>query len=470
MDLRKAFLLLTAALLTGTARPSHADGVDNYLKAQMAARHIPGLSVAVVQDGKVVKTAAYGVSDVNAKTPVTLDTRFILGSCTKPFTAVAVLQLMEAGKVDLDAPISRYLDGLPSAWNRVTVRELMTHTSGLPNYRLFLDYAYLSDPKYSRPGSVIALLADKPLDFPPGTKYEYSNSNYHLLAQIVEKVSGQTYEEFLQTHQFGAAGMTATRLATLPALLPSQAVGYEWDGKRYRLNMTFLPRALDYGDDGLVSTAGDLAKWMTALSTGQLVSEATLKQMITPGRLPDSTPTTYGLGLVIVPYKGQALATHSGATPGYSSTLAFFVSSRLAVIVLCNLFDEADLGLTEPLALGAAKQFLPAAPIAAVIPDTDPAATRLLRRTLLGISAGKVDVDTLTPEMGRVMDKSAVTQLGHALAPLGPLKTLFLLSRTEQGSLKVYRYRAVYGATATMVQIWLTPGGKIAGWLGPQLE
>ena len=242
------------------------------------------------------------------------------------------------------------------------MRELLTHTSGLPNYRQFLDYAKLSDPKYNQSGSVIALLSDKPLDFAPGTKYEYSNSNYHLLAQLVEKVSGQSYENFLQSRQFQAAGMTATRLATLPALLPNQAVGYGWDGKKLRPNTIFLPRALDYGDDGLVSTAGDLAKWTTALSTGQLISEATLKQMITPGRLPDSTPTSYGLGLIVAPYKGQTLATHSGATPGYSSTIAYLVDSHLAVAVLCNVWNETDLGLTQPLALEVANQFLPLRP------------------------------------------------------------------------------------------------------------
>ncbi len=458
--------LLTATLLAGPARLAHADSVDDYLKAQMAARHIPGLSVAVVQDGQVVKTAAYGVSDVSAKTPATLDTRFILGSCTKPFTAVAVLQLVEAGKVSLDAPIARYLDGLPAAWSAITVRELMTHTSGLPNYRQFLNYAKLSDPKYHQSGSVVALLADKPLDFPPGTKYEYSNTNYHLLAQIIEKVSGQTYEEFLSSHQFQAAGMTAPRLAALPALLPSQAAGYNWDGKRRRLNTIFLPRALDYGDDGLVSTAGDLAKWMTALSTGQLVSETTLKQMITPGRLPDSTPTTYGLGLIIVLYKGQVLATHSGATPGYASTLAFFVDSRLSVVVLCNLWDQTDSGLTQTLMLGVAKPYLPAAPVLAAIPDSDPQIAALLRKVSAQIAAGKLDHSLFAPAFRAALTPAAVNPAHDLLAPLGPLSSLALLRRGADG---IATYRALYGTTAVDWQIAVDKDRKIT-LLRPMLE
>ena len=435
---------LAAALLIGLGKTAHADGIDDYLKAQMAARHIPALSVAVVQDGRVVKTAAYGVSDINAKTSATPNTRFILGSCTKPFTAVAVLQLMEAGKVNLDAPIARYLDGLPAAWHAITVRELLTHTSGLPNYRLFVNYAKLSDPKYNRSGSVVALLADKPPDFAPGTKYEYSNSNYHLLAQLVEKVSGRTYGDFLAAYQFKAAGMTATRLATLPALLPSQAVGYNWDGKRRRSNTIFLPRALDYGDDGLVSTAGDVAKWATALSTGQLVSEATLKQMITPGTPTDGSASSYGLGLIVVPYKGQTLATHSGATPGYSSTLAYFVDSRLSVVVLCNLFNEADLSMTEPLALGVAKQYLPAAPAPDAIPDTEPQVAALLRKVSAQLAARKLDRSLFTPAFQAALTPAAVNPAQDLLAPLGPLSSLTLLRRDADGTAA---YRAVYGTT-----------------------
>ena len=459
-------MFLAATLLAGSARLAHADGMDDYLKAQMAARHIPGLSVAVVQDGKVVKTAAYGVSDVKTKTPATLDTRYILGSCTKPFTAVAVLQLKEAGKVDLDAPISRYLDGLPVAWSAITVRELLTHTSGLPNYRKFVDFGKLSDPKYNQPGSVVALLADKPLDFAPGTKYEYSNSNYHLLGQLIEKVSGQTYGEYLATHQFQAAGMTATRLATLPALLPGQATGYNWNGKKLLPNTTFLPHALDYGDDGLVSTAGDLAKWTTALSAGQLISEATLKQMIAPGRLPDSTPTIYGLGLVIVPYHGQVLAWHDGATPGYSSAINYLVDSHLAIVVLCNLFDEVNPDVTELLALGAMKQSLPPVPVEAAVPETDPETAALLKKVSAQLAGRKLDRSLFTPAFRAALTPAAVDPAQNLVAPLGPMTSLTLLRRTPDG---LAVYRALYGTVTVDWQIGVDKDHKI-NLLIPQPE
>ena len=467
-----AALLLTAAVLIGMKglnSPARADGVDDYLKAQMAAQHIPGLSAAVVQDGQVIKTAAYGLSDVEAKTPATLTTLYGLGSCTKPFTAVAVLQLREAGKVDLDAPVSRYLTGLPAAWSTITVRQLLTHTSGLPNYRPLLDLSKLSDPKYAQPDAVEAILKSKPLDFPPGTRYEYSNTNYHLLGQLVEKVSGLRYGDYLAKYEFQAAGMTETRLADLPRRFPNQAVGYNWDGKKRLPNAVFLPPTLDFGDSGLLSTAGDLAKWTTALAAGQLVGPDTLKQMLTPATLPDGTLTTYGLGLVIRPYKGQTLVGHSGEVPGYSTTIDYFVGSKLAVILQCNLLNAQNLSFLDLMAFQVAKRYLPAAPEEAAAPDTHPDVTRLLRRTLTDLAAGKVDPKTLTPQMQAVLTPETIAQTNQNLAALGKLTALSFLSRTAQNGLQVYRYRALYGAAPVLVDMALTQDGKIAG-LRPQPE
>lgn len=435
-----ARMLTVVTLLAGLGKAAFAEGVDDYLKAQMVARHIPGLSVAVVQDGKVVKTAAYGVSNVEANTPATVNTLYGLGSCTKPFTAVAVLQLMETGKVDLDAPVSRYLTGLPAAWSRVTVRQLLTHTSGLPNYREFVDYSKLSDPKYHQTGSVVALLAGKPLRFIPSTKAEYSNTNYHLLGQLVEKVSGQTYAAYLASHQFQAAGITETHFAALPTLLRNQASGYEWDGKKRLPNTVFLPAALDFGDDGLLSTAGDLAKWTTALASGQLVGVTTLKQMISPQALPDGTPSAYGLGLIVGRYYGQSIAGHSGATPGYSSTIDYFVDSRLAVVVLCNLYDGTP--LTDRMALGVAGQYLPAEPS---IADTDPQTAALLKRVSAQIAAGTLDKSLFAPAFQALLPPAAVDPAHALLAPLGPLTSLVLLRRDADG---LASYRAVYGTAS----------------------
>ena len=459
----KQLRLTALALLMCLNSPARADDVDAYLQAQMAAHHVPGLSVAVVQDGKVVKTAAYGLSDAEAKTPATVNTVYGLGSCTKPFTAVAVLQLVEAGKITLDAPVSRYLDGLPPAWSAITVRRLLTHTSGLPNYRRFLNFKRLSEPKYRQPGMVVSLLARKKLDFPPGTRYEYSNTNYHLLGQLIEKVSGQTYGAFLSAHQFQPAGMTAMRLSDPSATAPNEAVGYDWDGKKRLPNAVLFPAQLDTGDSGLLSTPGDLAKWTEALSSGLLLKPEMLRLMVTPGTLTDGTPITYGLGWVISNWRGHPLVGHSGAVPGYSSSILRFPDRRLTVILLCNLYDTEGAPLTDSMALQVAKFYLPKAPEEAAAPDTEPQVTRLLRRTLTDIAAGKIASDTLTPKMRSVLTPETITQTNQSLASLGALGTLSFLTRRDQNGLKTYRYRALYGTTPVIVQLALTQDGKIAG-------
>ncbi|MGI4789484.1 MAG: serine hydrolase domain-containing protein [Janthinobacterium lividum] len=464
MSLRLMALALPAmALLIGLTWSARADSTDDYLKAQMTAHYIPGLSVAVVQDGKVVKSAAYGLSDVAAKTPATVDTVYGLGSCSKPITAVAVMQLVEAGKISLDAPVSRYLDGLPTAWSGITVRQLLTHTSGLPNYRKFLKLDQLSSPRYKMPDAVVSLLTHVTLDFPPGTKYEYSNTNYHLLGQLIEKVSGQTYSAYLASYQFQPAGMTETRLSDAPTTAPNQATGYNWDGKTRLPNALIFPPNLDGGDSGLLSTAPDLAKWVNALSSALLLTPETLRQMMTPGTLTDGTPVNYGLGLVVSEWNGHPLVGHSGSVPGYSSSIFYFPDSHLAVILLCNLFDTDGTPLTDLMALEVAKQYLPAVPAEAAAPDTEPEVTRLLRRTLIDIASGKVSADTLTPEMHSVLTPETIAQANRSLAPLGAIGTISFLTRTDGNGLRLYRYRVFYGTTPVIVLIALTPGGKIAG-------
>ncbi len=456
-------ILPTLLLLAGLGQSAWADAVDDYLNAQRTAKHIPGLSVVVVLDGTVVKSVAYGVSDTDARTPVTFDTVYALGSCTKPVTAVAVLQLVEAGKVDLDAPASRYLDTLPAAWKAITVRQLLTHTSGLPNYRALVDVKKLSDPKYTLPSAVETLLAKTKLDFPPGTKYEYSNTNYHVLGELIEKVSGQTYGAYLVSHQFQAAGMMHTTLADPTRTAPNLAAGYNWDGKVVAKNTVVFPSRLDFGDTGLLSTVNDMAKWTVALASGNLLAPTTLLQMIAPGTLTNGTPITYGLGLVVTDYRGQTLVGHSGAVPGYSSSVFYFRDSKLAAVVLCNLYDTDGTPLTDLLALGVAKSYLPAAPEEVAAPDTEPEVTALLRRTLAGVDSGKVDPKTLTPEMRSALTPDAVAQTRRSLAAAGPLTTLRFLSRTASGGIKLYRYRSIYGTTPFMAQFALTADGKIAG-------
>ena len=451
---------LVMGLLGATVGATQADSVDDYLKTEMAYRHLPGLSVAVVQNGNLVKSAGYGFADIASKTAATPTTAYGLGSCTKPITALAVLKLVEAGKVGLDEPILTYLSGLPPAWKGITVRQLLTHVSGLPNYRLRLDLNHLAD--YTRPDSVRKLVADAPLDFAPGTRYEYSNTNYHLLAEIVEKVSGQSYSDFVQSQIFQPSGLTGKAA--------SPATGYLLhDGTNVRNPLRF-PAAINTGDSGLVMTAPDLAATCAALDAGRLLRSDTIREMETAGTLADGTRTTYGQGWVVGVWKGHRLIGHSGAEPGYSSTIYRLPDDKLTIVLLTNTYDGTP--LTDSMALGVAKIILPdAAKEDTAIPDTEPEVTTLLKQVLADLAAGKADPSHFTPAMNAALTPAVIAQTNGNLSPLGALDlhSLVLLKRTEEGGLRAYRYRVRYGDTAVIWLMHVTSADKIAGLI-PQAE
>ena len=446
---------------------ARADSVDDYLKAEMAKRHIPGLSVAVVQDSKIVKEQGYGLADLKGK-PAGPDTVYGLGSCTKPVTAVAVMRLVEAGKVRLDDPAARYVPGLPAAWEAITVRQLLTHTSGLSNYRLSINYRRLAS--YTAPDSALKLVGHKSLDFAPGTRYEYSNTNYHLLGQLIESVSGQPYARFLDAQLFQPAGMTATRLAAPPAAVPGLATGYLLQHGANVPNPLIFPAAINSGDSGLLSTAPDLARWCLALDAGRLLAPAMLKQMETPGTLADGTPITYGLGWIIGTWNGHRQIAHSGAEPGYSSSIFRYPDDRLAVVLLSNTYDGT--GLTDQMAQKVARLYLPASQAPSVpLPDAEPQVTRMLRQVLTDLAAGKADASHFTPAMNALLTPALIEQTNQNLAAVGAFKpeTLALTGRTDENGLRVYHYRASYGDEREVWTVHLTSEGKIAG-LVPQQE
>ena len=340
MHLRQTAMLLAATLLTGPVRLAHADGVDDYLKAQMAARHIPGLSVAVVQDGRVVKSQGYGLADMKAKTAATPETVYEIGSLTKQFTAAAILRLREQKKIGIDDNISLHLNGLPAAWKVITVRELLNQTSGLPNYRDGLNYRKGGTAKDYTAAQVIALAAAKPLRFAPGTQFEYSNTNYHLLGMIVEKVSGQSYGDYLQKTFFSPLGMTRTRMAQPGSRVPDQAKGTLGNGTEVKASPFVFSPTINFGDDGILSSVTDLSKWNAALSGPTLLSADSKTLLWTPPLLPDGVKTEYASAWFSAPVQNHALLWHNGATlGGFTGAMFRFSDDRLTLIVLTNLLD-----------------------------------------------------------------------------------------------------------------------------------
>jgi CubicO group peptidase (beta-lactamase class C family) len=327
-------LLVVAAALVLPAAHARADAVDDLLSAEIQKQHLPGISVAVVRDGQIIKTAACGFADLELGVPATPRTVFQIQSITKTFTSAAILLLADEGKLSLDDPIAKYLEGTPASWTNITIRHLLTHTSGIkdfinaPTRSLRLDVSE---------EDVLEATAPRPLNFQPGERYAYSNTNYHLLAMIIRKLTGKWYGDFLRERIFVPLGMTNTRPVSLSAIIPNRASGYFWTGQAYRKGAFIAESILSYGGGGILSTAPDMALWAQALMSGKLLKPEALTQAWTPARLKDGATAGYGLGWGLGRVEGHREMQHSGAhATGFSSFLAIYPDDRLAVVVLLN--------------------------------------------------------------------------------------------------------------------------------------
>jgi CubicO group peptidase (beta-lactamase class C family) len=336
------------------SNPTQADAVDDYVKVKLTKAHIPGLSLAVVKEGKVIKSKGYGYANLELNVPTTPNTVYQIGSLTKQFTAVAIMLLVQENKIGLDDKISKYLKDISPAWQEITVRQLLTHTSGLAmDGILTTDKTFFAD--YTEE-EMLKSAAALPVVSAPREQFSYSNLGYNLLAMMIEKVSGKTYAEFVKERLFQPLGMTATRVNDKTAIIPNRAQGYLWIGGDLRLCEQLSPTRY-MGSASLLSTALDLAKWDAALSTRAFLTDASRKAMWTPAVLKTGKPTDYGFGWFISSVKKHTNINHNGAINGFLANISRFVDDNLTVIVLAN---QSGLASTEKIATDVARLYIPA--------------------------------------------------------------------------------------------------------------
>jgi CubicO group peptidase (beta-lactamase class C family) len=459
---RRAIALLSWAFLIGLdsqAPRAHADTVDDYAKAEIHKRHIPGLSLAVLHNGQVVKVGAYGLANLELNIPTTPQTVFQIQSITKTFTSAAILLLMEEAKLSLEDPVKKHIEGTPDAWKDITLRHLLTHTSGIKDF--------INEPTASlqldvTEEEVLKATAPRPLNFTPGEKWAYSNTNYHLLAMILRKLTGNGYGDFLRERIFTPLGMTDTRVVSLSAIIPNRASGYHWTDGGF-CNGSFVAESiLAYGGGGIVSTASDMAKWAAAFESEKLLKQATIAQAWTPGKLKDGTTTSYGLGWGIGSVEGHREIGHGGGhMTGFTSHLSLYPDDKLAVVVLTNSTSANPSRIARHVAGIYVPTLAPRPP--QPIEDEEPNVTALLRDCLIRAPDWKLDQEKFTPELWKAAaEKRSFLQL--LAKGLGQLKTLHLLSRTESGGLPTYHYRATFANGAFSITMSLTKDGKIAGF------
>jgi CubicO group peptidase (beta-lactamase class C family) len=326
--------LTPVALAVFLAAPlfAQADRTDIFIKDEMQRQNIPGLSLAVLKDGKVLKSAGYGVANRDPRTPATPETIYKIASVSKQFIATGIMLLVQEGKVGLNDPARKYLDRAPDEWQAITLRHLLTHTSGLVRDAPGFDQA-----KVQLDIEVIKTAYRTPLRFTPGDKWEYSNLGYFILAEVIRKVTNRHWAEFLGEKVFKPAGMTMTYTTNTGVNLPTRAVGYS-DNNRLLVAPNF--RALR-PSGAFLSTVVDLAKWDAALYTDAILTESSRRQMWAPVKLNNGTTHPYGFGWELISFRDRRLVYHSGGLSGFRAQFARFVDDKVTIIVLMNL-DDVD--------------------------------------------------------------------------------------------------------------------------------
>jgi D-alanyl-D-alanine carboxypeptidase len=438
-----------------------ADDVDVYIEARMREMHIPGLALAVVRDGRTVRTDSYGLANAELKVAVTRETVFEIGSITKQFTAAAIMMLAEEGRVGLDDKISKYLAGVPAEWGAVTIRHLLNHSSGIQNY-LLLPGLFDATARPGQSHDDIARLFFarlQRLEFQPGETWAYSNTGYLLLGNVIEKASGKTYWEFLEERIFKPLAMKASRSSEPAAVIGGRAAGYEWTGNSFRNRPALTENA--YGAGSIVSTAGDMAKWESALYGERLLKASSLNQMWTPAKTASGAlaPFNYGFGWFVDTYHGHRVVAHTGGTPGFSSAIYRFVDDKLTVIVLTNHGDR----VIDHLAIDVAGMYVPglARPKGARS-DPAPGISQMLKKALSGLCTGQADPAAFTAEMRLFLQTAMGRELWPWVCADGEIRSFTLSEMEGTGDPRTLRYQAVLGNVTRWFSFTVTADGKIA--------
>ena len=323
--------LLLLLSITCFAQDGVSTKIDDYIRGEMQTQQIPGVSLAVIKNGEIVIARGYGLANIEHQVAVKPETIFQSGSMGKQFTATAVMMLVEEGKLSLDDKITKFFPDGPEAWRNITVRHLLTHTSGMGDYPDDFDLRrdYTEDEMVQRIKTI-------PLAFQPGEKWSYSNLAYVMLGVLIHKVSGKFYGDFLQERVFKPLGMTTARVISEADIVPNRAAGYRIIKGELKNQDWVSPTLNTTADGALYLTVYDMAKWDAALYTEKLLSRSSLEQMWTAVKLNDGKTFPYGFGWGLGEVRGHHIIEHGGAWQGFKSQISRYVDDKLTVVVFAN--------------------------------------------------------------------------------------------------------------------------------------
>ena len=331
-----------------TAQTTNEAAIDQLLSTFKADG--PGAAVLVAQKGKIIYQKAVGMADIELGVPLRTDHVFRIGSVSKQFTAMAILQLMEQGKLSLEDDITKFIPDYPTTGKHITVEHLLTHTSGIKSYTDMKEWDDMTRRKDFTPGELVDYFKNQPMDFEPGTKWQYNNSGYILLGFIIEKVSGITYQEYIIKNMFQPLGMTHSYYGDVKPLIKNRANGYsQSDVSGTYANAEYLSMTQPYAAGSLLSTVEDLYTWTKALHNGKVVKSESFKKAITPYILPSGSNTHYGYGLSTGNLLGVTTIEHSGGINGFLSNLVYVPGDDVCVAILTNCDGEPPSGLADKI-------------------------------------------------------------------------------------------------------------------------
>jgi D-alanyl-D-alanine carboxypeptidase len=446
------FVFFACAMLRLAAQAPLEPVLDRKIPAALAAAGAPSVSVGIIRNGRLEYARAFGRADLAKNRPATADTRYAVGSISKQFTAAALLLEQEQGKLSLDDKVSKYYPELTRA-EEVTIRHLLSHTSGYEDFAP-QDYFIPEWSKPTTPDEILNRWAKKPLNFDPGTEWQYSNTNYVLAGRILEQVSGQELLPFLQEHFFTPLGMASAGDCEIKN--PADATAYT----RYALGpprqVAREGRGWYFAAGELCMTASDLVKWDIAFLNKRVLSTKSYEEFTREMKLKNGKPTHYALGLSVGEFHGTSLIAHTGEVSGFLAANSLLPAKNAGVVVLSN---EDGVNLIGPLS-----QMLRGMLVDPPNSDAEKQ-DRQIRGILEGLQQGRIDRALFTANADAYFTGIALDDYRNSLAPLGPLQLLTRQVEEHRGGMTYLNFRAHFQKNSVIVSIYVTPDGHFEQFL-----
>jgi CubicO group peptidase (beta-lactamase class C family) len=448
----------------------HLASIDDFVNHEMARQRIPGLELGIYSRGRILLAKGYGLASVELNVPVKPETLMQSGSVGKQFVSAAIMMLVEEGKISLDGSITKYFPDAPATWKPILIKNLLSHTSGLSEYES-PDRIGPNGPFYLRLDFTEDELAKKiealPIEWAPGEKWGYRNTNYVLLGIIIHKITGMPYAEFLSERIFKPLGMASTRLISDRDIIPNRAAGYEIDRNDEIKNQEWVSPTFNSTADGtLYFNVLDLAKWDEALYGTKLLKQSSLDRIWTVYPLNDGKPNPagYGFAWMIGAQDGHKRIEHGGAWQGFTCDISRYPDDSLTVVVLTNLdAGHSNPGVIAHVVAGLVNPAL-TVPKLEAIADHQPELAERLKKLLDEIVAGADIRPETSPQLAALITPDMAKRAQQRLAKLWPGGTLTLVRRDkgpEGGPQWVSTYRLSKGGDAVLLVFGLGADGKI---------